>query len=157
MTPGQYVVFHSTGWGARLIQLGTLSYFNHTGVLDENLSLIEAQPGGVVVTPASEWQKRDDWVVSRIKLSDEESAQIVSCAKSYIGTPYGWLDIVALALVALGIRPKWLDNFAQRDDALVCSQLVAIAYDEADLTFRGQDPWTVTPGDLALAITRSNA
>lgn len=148
MARGDFLVVRSTGWAARLIQIGTRSRWNHAAIDVGNGQLVEANPNGVQRKPVTEYGT-DQYVTSRLELTDSQRDDIVAYAVRAIGTPYGWVDIVALALVAVGIRPGWLDRYAARTDRLVCSQLVAYAYAAAGCPVSSADPWTVTPGDLA--------
>lgn len=168
MGRGDYVVVRSSGWAARLIQLGNLIArlrrrqapgswrWNHAAIDIGDGTLVEANPHGVQRMPVTEYDPTE-YLEAHVDLTDHERDLIVAYAIAHIGTPYGWVDIVALALLTFGVRPEWLDRFAARTDRLVCSQLVAYAYATAgvDLTPPGEDagrPWTVTPGDLAAVI-----
>ena len=153
--PGDFIVFKTNGWAARLIQVGTRSRWNHAAIyIGYELgvqTIIEAQPKGVRRSRLSDYPV-GTYVVSHGDTSPWQRAKVVKYARAQIGTGYGWLDIVALALVNLGIRPKWLDNYAANDDRLVCSQLVSQAYAYAGIPLTKDDPWTVSPGDLADVI-----
>ena len=157
MTPlaGDYIVFKSTGWAARAIQYGTRSRWNHAAIALGDGFIVEAVPSGIRRTALADYDHRE-YVVGRRHLTSWQRSKVCAYATSRIGAGYGWLDIAALALVALGIRPAWLDNFAANDDRLVCSQLVAYAYAAAGERLTDDDAWTVTPGDLAdLILTDS--
>ena len=156
--PGDYLVIRTHGLMAQGIRFGcaiggTWSPYNHAaiyvGPVDHVPSIVEANPSGVCVTDLSTYAP-EDVIVSRRALSPWERAKITTAARALVGTPYGWLDIAALAAVQLRHCPRWLEDRAKRDDRLVCSQVVTTAYAAAGLTvIPGKDPWAVTPGDLA--------
>jgi uncharacterized protein YycO len=149
--PGDFVVFHTGTFpsAAWWIQVGTRSRWNHAAIYVGDGNVVEANPGGVRVTALNTYP-RDEYIVSDLALSSWQRAKIVKYARSELGTPYGWLDILALALVNLGFgKPGgWIVNRAKRDDRLVCSQLVANAYVLAGIAI-GPDAWAVSPGDIA--------
>lgn len=152
MQPGDYLAIRTHGAAACAIQVGTISRWNHAAIYVGAGNIIEATPQGVALNHVTDYDPADV-VASNVDLTGPQRAQVCAYALGKRGTPYGWADIVALALVALGIRPQWLDDYARRDDRLVCSQLVAYAYDAAGVRLGDLDPWTVTPGDLAELIT----
>ena len=157
---GDYLVIRTHGIVAEGIRLacaigGTWSAYNHAaiyvGVVNGIHSIVEANPSGVQVSPLSSYPF-DDYVISRLPLSPWERAKVSTAARSYVGTPYGWLDIVALGAVQLHHCPTWLRVRAERDDRIVCSQLVTACYEAAGITVvPGKEPWAVTPPDLAQA------
>jgi len=150
---GDFIVCRTGGFAGFLIRLGTFSRWNHAAVVTDDVGIIEATPQGVMPGWVGEYPKR---AVSRATLTPLQREAIVAYCRGKQGVGYGWFDIAALALVAVGVRPRWLDDYARRDDRLVCSQLVAYAYDAAGIRLGGKDPWTVTPGDLAEFITEGN-
>ena len=154
--PGDFFVVRTNGWAARLIQLGTFSRWNHSGIYVGAGNIVEAQPSGVTTNHVDEYPAADV-VWSTLDLTDAERTAVCAYALTHRGQGYGWADIAALALVAFGIRWAPLDNYARRDDRLVCSQLVAYAYDAAGSRLGDLDPWTVTPGDLAELLTERKA
>ena len=155
-TPGAYLVIQTHSLMAQGIRLGcalggTWSRFNHAAIYAGGHVVIEANPAGVQERPLDEYDP-SQWCASRIPLTRWEQEKVLGYARSKIGTPYGWLDIVALAAVQFDHCPTWLERTAEGDDRLVCSQLVAYAYAAAGVPVVPGDPWRVTPGALADAI-----
>lgn len=85
---------------------------------------------------AYEWRLRD---------------HVVTLARSMEHRPYSWLTYLALALLAIGIRPRRLREYVADTGHLICSQLVDEAYFQAGLHLFDDKraPMDVTPGDLA--------
>jgi uncharacterized protein YycO len=144
-----------------LVKWGTRAPVAHAGIyvgeVDGVPSIVEAEPEGARLAPL-DTHKRDIW--SRVNISQEQRDKAVEWAVSKVGTPYGFLDIIAIALCTrrLGLPwdPKNPPAFLKRlrdPKTLICSQLVAMAYQEAGVTLvDGLDPALTSPGDLWRAI-----
>ena len=111
---------------------------------------MEAEPKGASVAYLVEYKGKEVRWSDASGLTDEQRQRVVNEAIAMDGTPYGWLDIAALALLCLGFRWNWLFRRAKSEKTLICSQLVARAYDRAGVDlFPGVDDGLVTPGMLA--------
>ncbi|HJQ00105.1 MAG TPA: hypothetical protein VJ851_00765 [Jatrophihabitans sp.] len=145
---GDYGVVRTGGLWAWLIRFGTRSKVNHAFVYVGDGMIVEAQPGGAVQSPGWRYSRITAW--SNLNLTDAERADIVRWAKAQIGVPYGWPDIAALGLACEGIRSGWVAKRIEREDRLICSQLVDKAYVLAGVHLfeDGRLPGQVTPGDL---------
>lgn len=141
--------------GALGFWVGLAQYLNGDGskwshvfvVLDDN-TVMEAMPGGAKITPIEEYLGTAvfiDWGAT-----DEQRKLIVEEAKKLVGTPYGFVDYFALALVRLNIRPNWLVKYIKNSQRLICSALADMVYNKAGITiFKDGRMWhDVTPGDL---------
>jgi hypothetical protein len=162
--PGDYGVQRTSGLPALAIKVATRSKFSHAFIVDYDGNVIEATPKGVKRNPLG---VRDAiYSTDAIDVGPDERRRIVSDAAALIDTPYGWLDILSIGLLQYGIRPKIVRDRVEREDRLICSQVV-------DLAFSGghDRPWPagmapqpahgvhlfadrrlsmdVTPGDLA--------
>jgi len=165
--PGDFFLASNFGpgiWNRTMsvfVQWGTRAPVAHAGVfvgdVDGVPSVVEAEPSGARVAPLSAHLK-DIW--STTSLTDQQRAQVVAFAKSRVGTPYGFGDIVAIALCSrrLGLDwdpnnpPKWIQRLND-PKTVICSQLVAQAYAAAGLTLvPGLSPALTSPGDLWRAI-----
>lgn len=147
---GDFGVIKSTGIAARLIQLGTISRWNHAFIYVGNGKIIEARPKeGIVLKETSQydkiaWNQHQD-------LTKAQRTAIVEKAQSLIGKTYGFLDIAILGLRILGfkfIKGKFLEKLAMRQ-GIICSELVAICYDSSGINLIDKPEHLVTPGDLA--------
>jgi hypothetical protein len=149
---GDYVVVKTNGIAAKLIRLGTLSRWNHAAVvvsLGDDPVIVEARPTGVAMKNLSEYKtyafnKHED-------ITDQEREAIVAFATEQIGKPYGFLDILVLALRILGLRlpPVRLWERLAKHQGFICSELVAESYRKAGKTLLNKEDCLVTPGDLA--------
>lgn len=153
--PGEFGVVRTTGWFPQLIRLFTQSQVNHAFiVLEDGHSIVEAQRVGAVISDLSKWETGHLVVYSRIHDTPITAAEVCKEARALVGTPYNFLDLVALALLLVGRRWTWLLDRAKRPDRLICSQLVDRAFTLAGLQlFDDKRPDNeVTPGDLLLLI-----
>ena len=147
---GDFGIIKSKGIAARLIQVGTVSRWNHAFIYIGNNKIIEAMPSkGIAVSDVSKYNSIA-WNQDST-LTDSERIQIVNKAKDLIGTIYGFLDILILGLRILGLKflgGKFLEKLAMRQ-GVICSELVAICYDTAGKNLVKKPEYLVTPGDLA--------
>jgi DNA-binding CsgD family transcriptional regulator len=147
--PGDYGVQRTRGLAAWAIRIATRSKFSHAFVVVRDGNVIEARGSGAVCRPLG---VRDAIYSSdAIQLSPFDRNGIVSAAMRLVDTPYGWLDIISIGLLQYGIKPKLVRDRVQREDKLICSELVDLAYFRGGvhLFADGRLPMDVTPGDLA--------
>jgi uncharacterized protein YycO len=160
--PGDFGLTKIKGWTGVWVSLGQwlngdASRFTHAFLVLDNEQVIEAQPGGAVITPLSEYLGRLDVVFSRRDLTDEQRDTMVAHARQLEGTPYSFLDYLAIGLARLGITPSFIMKRVLDSGHLICSQLVAGEYERvgAPLFTDGTLPSMVTPGDLTYVLTDS--
>ena len=152
--PGDILAIHTTQFFSRLIQAaqwlkwrkeGEWKY-NHTAIYIGDGKVVEANPWGVSIDDLSQYSENNYLVLS---ITGDRNAAVEK-AKSLIGTPYGWVDIIAFIFLIGGADPKWVDNIMRRLSTLVCSQVAALAMQAAgDNTF--EDPYLVVPAQIAAA------
>lgn len=152
---GQYGVVRThtpIGW---LIRLATRSQVSHAYIYITEDLIVEATWAGAVITHASKFEKATSLhPVSRFPLTPAEQDAVTTAARALVGTPYGFLDILALGLVSLGVQWKWARRVTAREKGLICSQLVDRAYRNAGIHLYtdGRPDGSVTPGDLLLLL-----
>lgn len=148
--PGSYGVVRTGGVYAWLIRTATRSEYDHAFVICDGGQIIEAEPGGARFGQLAEYAG-DELLVSTDPMTDAERKAVIDAAIGYLGTPYGWTDIVRLGLRAAGIQWGWLTRRADHERAMICSQIVAACGQAAGLDWNcGRDcPAAVTPADLA--------
>ena len=148
--PGDYGVVKTNGIFGKLIRVGTLSRWNHAVIYLGDGLVIESTPFGVVISKASKYEKIA-WNQHEI-LTASQRTLIVEEAKRQIDRGYGFLDIANLTLRILGLRilanTSLLNKMAERY-GVICSELVALAYDAAKIVLCNKPANIVTPGDLA--------
>lgn len=140
------------GYGIRLF---TWSRYDHSFIYIGRGLIVEAQPEGAVVSHIKKYASNRQVVGSaegcnRMDITDK--------AVKLVGTPYGFLDIAYLALTTLGIKNKYMLKQVERQDRLICSQLVALAGEEgrADWLCGKANCCLVTPADLARRIIKND-
>lgn len=144
---GRFVSF------AQLV-VGDPSRYQHAFLVLDDETVVEAQPGGARITPLSRWLANEGHrplAFSVTELSPLQRALLVAAGRRLVGTPYSFLDYLSLALLARGIRPRWVARRVKNSGHLICSQLVDLVYQQAGLPLfaDNRDPGDVTPGDLA--------
>ena len=156
LLPGDLLVVQNPGWFSRLIAIFTISKFTHVacyvGLIDGKPTVVEARPTGICRTSLYEFDSIKK-VETHLPLTDNQRAIAVAYWLSEEGSGYGFLDIAAMALTRIKIRPKFLVKKAQNDNRVVCSQLAANGYHKAgyEMFNPAVDPWFVAPADIAQA------
>jgi uncharacterized protein YycO len=153
--PGDFALCKIPGIAGRAIALGErligdASAVQHAYVYVGDGNIVQAMPSGAELVPLSEAEPAVIWSGSAINLTESQRDAICHIAKHFVGTPYGWLDYISLALAAWHIRPRWVRDRIFYDDTLICSQLVDVAYECSGVRLFDDDriPGDVTPGDL---------
>lgn len=159
-TKGAFGVVRTGSFVAPFIRLLTRSQVNHAFVVlgqsrQGEWIILEAQSRGARYAALSKYDSMEV-VFSNYDLTDEERGAVVAQARGLHGTPYNYLDIVALCLLTFGLRWSWLLKRAQSAKRLICSQLVDRAYERAGLRLYsdGRPDGEVTPGDLLMHVAQ---
>jgi len=149
--PGDFGLVRTPDLMGALIRLGTRSPANHAFIYVGAGNIVEAAPGGARVRSVAEYGDRVRW--SSIALTPAQRVLVVDAARSLVGRPYGFLDIAALALASFGLPTGWVERRVARCTGLICSQLVALAYEAAGIELSpGDTPATTTPADLLCVV-----
>jgi len=115
----------------------------HSATAVEALSKVKRHPLGRY----GKKPKTDVAVFRPINLTDEEKAEIVAKAKSYVGRKYGWPKIVT-HLLDWGLNGAYVfRRLTDDDDYPICSWVVAYAYLAADKDF-GVEAGAANPDDI---------
>lgn len=149
--PGSYGVVHCGTWFGRIISRFTGSPYNHAFLVLDHANVWEARPRGAGLASLQDYIAMGARF-SEDTLTKDQRDSITRWAVDHIGVRYGFLDIGALALhIALHLdwAPLWW--IIGREHRLICSQAVAMAYQQAaGITLvPGKDAQEVTPADLA--------
>ena len=126
--------------------------FNHAAIMVSPTEVVQASmsSGAVLELLADQTWHEIEWV--RWRDVDESTSQMLGAlARSLLGTPYNFTDVVALAIDSFGFDPKWVKDREASESTLLCSQLVDLVFQRANLHLfdDGRVPGSVTPGDLA--------
>jgi len=147
--PGDYGCVQTNGVIGFLIQLGTLTKFNHAFIYVGDGQIIEATPRkGVILSPVDKYSNIA-WNQHEPK-TDEQRAELVAEAKTHLGNKYSFIDYIAIILRMLRFNaPEWLINRLDNSPDVICSQLVAAVYRACGYIIDGEMPeFYVTPSDL---------
>lgn len=155
--PGDFgLTFISQGMAGKLVQIGQwlngngfLTY-DHAFVYIGHGNIVEADPSGIKIAPASRYANNVYWSTGIINPTDSQRSLIVSSAIGYVGTPYSFIDYFAIAAHRLHLFVPGLKAYIASTKHMICSQLVDQSYDDAGfhLFNDGRWPGYVTPGDL---------
>jgi hypothetical protein len=138
---------------------GDWSRFTHAAIYvgGDDRCVIELAPSGVAVRTLEEFAGRPV-SVSCWPLTETRRFDIVSEAWDLHrrNVQYAWLVYPALALARIGIRPKWLLEYLERCNKMICSQAVDHCYRAAGVHMftDGRPASMVTPGDLTYTLSR---
>lgn len=161
--PGDIVLLRIrgvVGWLVWLMQAinGDVSRWTHVGIMLTDERIFEAQPGGAVITPWSDYLDRP-WTTVAHKISVEghrvalaltegQRFDITRRAHHYVGVGYNWGTYLYLALWRLGFKRAAVR--VRDNKRLICSQAADLIYYDLGIDlFPGHDPYDMTPGDFA--------
>lgn len=151
MDVGDFFVVRTNGLAAAGIRVVTQSTVNHAGVYVGDGQIVEAQPGGARIAPASIYPDAV-WSTGKLGVTTDQGVLIGDEARRLIGTPYSWVDCACVGEAHLfGWHvPGSVRDRLNRVDRLMCSQLVDTAYlhGGVHLFADGRIPGDVSPGDL---------
>jgi hypothetical protein len=173
--PGAFFLREQTGWTGRWVAAAQAfvrrgSRWTHAGFILDNQEIAESQPQGVVIRPLSVlfddrpllisdapmqvWLANNAQGENRRELEVWMRQRIVANARAMEGTPYSWLDYLALAWAEWKL-PGWklLRNYVEDSGHLICSAYVDRGYSFSGLHLYKKPPrlpGDVTPGDLDL-------
>ncbi len=162
MTPqiGDFGLFIGSDYVSRAIRFGEwlngskFTQYTHAVIRVSNDILVEAAPGGARTVSISHYPVGQmTW--SSWPLTDEQRAKVSVASYACVGTPYSYLDYVALAAHRLHIPAPHLRAYIESSRHMICSQLVDYTYQQAGVAMFEDNRWPgyVTPADLAEVLT----
>lgn len=124
--PGDIGLTRIEGDIGRLIRIG--QYLNGDGYADYehafvyvgNGQIVEAEPGGALLSPLTEYDGRP---VAWLRCPPGRGPAVADAARGLVGVPYSVLDYLALAAHRFHIPAPGLRRRIQSSDHLICSQL----------------------------------
>ena len=151
---GDYFVVHTAGLPARLIQVGTWSFWNHAGIYLGDNKIIEATPKGVKISELSKYDNHKIIWSSESSLTEQERINLVTFVKGFENDGYGIWSIIALAFKCLGLSILPANILAEKENKVICSQLVAWAYSHVGVKVSRKRHALTTPKILAERILK---
>jgi uncharacterized protein YycO len=154
--PGDFILTHGDAFFSYLIRLGQklrfwgpdrkYTWWNHAAlIVSPEGDLVEALGAGVSRTHLSNYSPKEFHLISVDGIADtHDRKQAVNFAEWCVGMPYGWMNIVSIAL-SLITGGKFTFGF---DGQAICSGLVARALERTNAIFN-RTPSHIMPADLA--------
>jgi cell wall-associated NlpC family hydrolase len=154
--PGDWAVVRMDGQTGRLIRLGErlngdrFTMYQHALVYAGDGMIVQAMPGGAQLVERGV-EDGDLWSGGILNPTPAQRDAIVLAARSYVGTPYSWLDYAALALHRLHLPSRRLKAYIGSTKSMICSQLVDQCCADAGVHLfdDGRWPGYVDPAALA--------
>lgn len=161
-TPGDFFVTATAGRlidriAAWLIRFGTNSNVNHAGLYIGDGVIVEAvgkvRYNEITAYPDAIWSTGR--LPAHLTPTAQQRQAIVNKAHDLIGTPYSWLDIIAIGLAQRRLGQvvnsrTWWARRVSADGRYICSQAVDVEYQAGGIEFfdDGRLPGLVSPEDL---------
>lgn len=111
--------------------------------------VIQAEPGGATRGLYMD-EDRVLWTSFGIPLDDHQRQAIADAARGYRGTPYSFLDYLAIALHSWHVPFPGLKRYVASTKHMICSQLADQCYQDAGIYLFNDERWPgyVSPADL---------
>jgi hypothetical protein len=163
--PGDFFVTGGGGLAGAVVRWGSDSRWSHAGIYAGDGQVLEAMPSGARLTPVDTYLGEGTlWSTEEIDATTRTLLSVA--ARSMVGIPYGWAEIIAVALgskrlgkhvdttLPMDQQPWWVRNLADTD-CQICSQLVDYIHllCGRHLFNDGRPFGLVSPGDLGGLIT----
>lgn len=118
--------------------------------------LVEAEPGGARRVPLDEYAGTNVVYFSDPELTEGQRIDIAGIAQHMVGTPYSFLDYLAIALLRFHFPSLLLRRYIASRKHLMCSQLVDWVYNAAGVKLftDGRLPGDVDPLELMAQCIR---
>lgn len=156
--PGDFGLVAIQGTAGKLIRVGQwlagdgFEPFEHVFVYVGDGQIVEAQPGGAVLSSVARYDSRVvRWSTDLIVPGDGD--QIAQVARGFVGVPYSAADYFAIAAHRLHLWPAdvMLKRYVASTRHMICSQLVDAAWRLAGEQLFADRRWAgyVTPGALS--------
>lgn len=153
--PGDFGLVAIKGDVGKLIRLGQwlngdgFNDYEHAFIYIGNNQIVEAMPGGAIISDIDEYSDRAVlWSTGLVPLTTTERAAIVETAIGFVGTPYSFLDYLAIALYRMHFTWLGVEKRVISSKHLICSQLVAQSYYDSGHPITDHPSYLVTPGRL---------
>jgi uncharacterized protein YycO len=128
-----------------------LENFEHAYMDLGDGTLIEAEPGGARIRPLYEYHPDNVYWCDNIYagMTPEQKIMAAVYARALKGTPYSYLDYMALIAHHFGVNSQALQDYIASSHHMICSQLADYACQLAGYhLFNNRWNGYVAPGDL---------
>lgn len=144
----------------RLISLGEylcgdgFTPYEHAYLVLPGGMLIEAQPGGAVIRPLSDYAGRHVEYVAPAGMTDGQREAVCAAALRYVGVPYSFADYAAIAAHRFHLPVPFLRRWVASTRHMICSQLVDQCYADGGCPLFSDLRWPgyVTPAAIWEAL-----
>ena len=140
--PCDIILSHGHYKISKIIRQVTHSYWNHAGLYIGNNKVIEARMLGVVESGFR--YKGKDTLILRAELTPMQRVAIVKYALSQLGKRYDYFQLLSLLFLWLFKRGRVQNS----KNHFICSELVASAFYDADISLCNKPIELITPADL---------
>jgi uncharacterized protein YycO len=125
--------------------------YSHAFITLGGTEIVEAEPNGARIGSVTEYTDGRPLFVSSPELTEDKGEAIADRATLLIGTPYGFLDYLAIAFHHWHL--PGLKFIAARSSSMICSTLAVFSYkDEGIDLFPELLPGYVTPAMLGVRL-----
>jgi len=153
--PGDIGLVRITGGVGILIRFGQwlngdgYANFEHAFIYVGDGNIVEAQPGGAILTNLSKYDGRDIfWSTGLINLTAQQRVTIVTLARNQVGTPYSFLDYAMMAVKRFHLPVPFLATRVLNSKHLICSWLCAKDYEAAGSKCSNKPAYLTSPGRI---------
>lgn len=129
----------------------TKSNWSHVFLYIGEGKIIESSIHGVVINPLSHYlnNKYDVGLFrTKEKLSPEQTKKLIDRARSLLGIKYGFLQVLWLAILRLFGKSEDPDWSLDVDTGMICSEMIAHAYEYIGIKFKDLPPHQIEPEDI---------
>lgn len=147
---GRIILIHGlySGWFDHLVRKITKSGWVHATMCINDKEMIEANGKEVVINVIPSYDLDNIGVFEYPDLTDIQKEKLVTAAKSHIGKRYDWKQMVGLLIYYVIGKPiKWL--FGDKKESMICSELIAVIYEEAGIKLFDKKMDYIVPSDFA--------
>lgn len=159
--PGDFGLCRISGPVGFLIRVG--QWLNGSGFADYEHAfiytgaglIVEAQPGGARETNLAQYADRPIlWSTGKVPLTDEQRTAVIAAVRSFIGTPYSFVDYLAIAAHRFHLPLPGLRAYVASSGHLMCSALVDRAEERAGVHLFQDGRWDgyVLPDSLGALL-----
>jgi hypothetical protein len=149
--PGHYLCLKTRSPFGALIRLFTRSPWDHAVLVTSPGEIVQATLRGVKHGPLAQFAGCQAVASTGEHLAPWTRDEITAAGVARVGEEYAYTLIGVIALRKLGLRQGWLLRASDDKDAVICSELVALAGQAARLDWLCGEPSpaTVRPDELA--------